>query len=139
MLFRGRNPLTVSQVMPQNSPTELENAATIDFWLGSAPAGKVKVEIGPVGEAPKFTTEFEAHQGINRYYWNLRYDPPQGGGRAGGPPGGDPEEEGFGFFRRLGAPAPAGTYRVRLTVDGKAYETTVTVREDPDAGSIASD
>jgi len=137
MLFRGKNPLTVSQVMPQNSPTELENAAAIDFWLKAAPAGKVKIEIGAVGEAPKFTTEFEARQGINRYHWNLRYDPPQGRPQ-GGPPGGDPEEEGFGFFRRMGTPAPAGTYRVRLTVDGKSYETTVTLREDPEAGDIAS-
>jgi photosystem II stability/assembly factor-like uncharacterized protein len=136
MLFQGRNPLTVSQVMPQNSPTDLENAAAIDFWLKAAPSGKVKVEIGPVGGAARFTTEIDARQGINRFHWNLRYDPPQGG-PAGGPR--DPDEEGFDFFRRLGAPAPAGTYQVRLTVNGQAYETTVTVREDPDSGGIASD
>jgi hypothetical protein len=135
MLFQGRNPLTVSQVMPQNSPTELENAATIDFWLKAAPGGKVKVEIGPVGAAAQFTSEIEAHAGMNRFYWNLRYDPPQGGS-AGGPR--DPDEEGFGFFRRLGAPAPAGTYQVRLTVNGQVHETTVTVREDPDSGGIRS-
>ncbi|HSR14888.1 MAG TPA: hypothetical protein VLL51_04010, partial [Gemmatimonadales bacterium] len=138
MLFRGKNPLTVSQVMPQNSPTELENAAAIDFWLKAAPAGKVKIEIGPVGQAPGFTTEVEARQGVNRYHWNLRYDPPQGRPAQGGPPGEDPEEGGFGAFRRLGEAAPAGTFRVRLTVDGKSYETTVTVREDPEAGSIGS-
>ncbi len=45
MLFMGRNPLTIDQQEPGNSPSELQNSAAIHFWLGSAPSGSVTVEI----------------------------------------------------------------------------------------------
>jgi hypothetical protein len=34
-----------------------------------------------------------------------------------------------------GAEAGAGTYRVRVTAGGKTVEGTLSVRDDPDAGS----
>ena len=85
----------------------------------------------------KFSADIEARQGINRYFWPLRFDAPAGApgpqrpipanpaapGEEGGPGGG------FGF--RQPPQAGRGTYRVKLTVDGKTWETTVTVREDP--------
>jgi hypothetical protein len=75
---------------------------------------------------------------VNRYYWNLRFDPTAderreaeerqrqlaAGGRGGGPGG-------FGGRQALGSTAGAGTYRVLLTAGGRTLESTVTVREDP--------
>ena len=148
LLFQGKNPETIRQVAPANSPSELQNSAAIDFYLQSAPAGKAKLEISELTATPRtFRAEFDAHQGLNRYFWPLRFDapgpqgiaagvqrpvPPPGGGGAGAAGGG--EEGGpAGQFRQV-PQAGAGTYRVRLTVGGKTLETTVTVREDPALG-----
>ena len=141
LLFTGKNPLTIRQMPPGNSPSELQNSASIDFFLRSAPAGgKVQIEVTPLSGERQFTAEINARQGINRYYWNLRYNPPPGaqvagGGAAAGATAGGESEGGGGFQQqaRLGPPAGPGTYRVKLTVSGNSYETTVTVREDPEA------
>jgi hypothetical protein len=141
LLFRGQNPLTIRQVAPANSPSELQNSAAIDFYLRSAPASRARIEIAEAGgEGRRFTAEIEAHPGINRYFWPLRFDAPAPAVAADGSPGGagagDGEEGGGG--RRGGfRPAPqagSGTYRVRLTIGGRTLESTVTVREDPALG-----
>jgi photosystem II stability/assembly factor-like uncharacterized protein len=129
LLFMGRNPLTVAQDEPQNSPGELQNSATIDFYLKTAPGGPVGMEITDLAGTQRFTGQITARQGINRYFWNLRFNPPEGVALAA--PAFDPEGSGFGPPRPRGVEAGAGTYRVRLTVGGRTYEGTVTVREDP--------
>jgi photosystem II stability/assembly factor-like uncharacterized protein len=131
LLFQGRNPLTIRQRPPANSPSELENSATVDWYLRTAPASRTRIEIsepGPGGR--RFTSEVEAHQGINRYFWALRFDLPaaslaQAG--QGAAEGRQAPETG----EREGRTAGPGTYRVRITIDGKVLESTVTVREDP--------
>ncbi|HET9515607.1 MAG TPA: hypothetical protein VFO95_16865 [Gemmatimonadales bacterium] len=131
LLFQGRNPLTIRQRPPANSPSELENSATVDWYLRSAPASPARIEIsepGPGGR--RFSTEVAARPGINRYFWPLRFDSPAapvaqtGQGGAEGTPG-------QGAAEREGQMAGPGTYRVRITIDGKVLESTVTVREDP--------
>jgi photosystem II stability/assembly factor-like uncharacterized protein len=136
-LFMGRNPLTIAQRTPANSSSELQNSATISFWLKTATP--VKLEVATWDDAQKFTTDVQATAGINRYYWPLRFSAPptvategaggQGAGGRGGRGGRGGGGGGGGFG---GAPqVAAGTYRVRLLVNGKTYESTVTVREDP--------
>jgi hypothetical protein len=80
----------------------------------------------------------DAHAGINRYYWNLRFDPTEeqrkeaerrrqqfaAAAGAGG-------EEGFGGRFQLGTPAGAGSYIVRLGVAGKTLAGHLVVRDDP--------
>jgi hypothetical protein len=140
LLFQGTNPLTIRQLPPANSPSELQNSAAIDFYLRSAPASRAKIEIAEVGGAGRrFTVELEAHQGINRYFWPLRFDSPApavaaggGPGRTAGGGGGGGGGQGGGF--RPAPQAGAGTYRVRLTVGDRTIESTVTVREDPALG-----
>ncbi|MGH7754140.1 MAG: hypothetical protein ACREN5_15145, partial [Gemmatimonadales bacterium] len=114
---------------PQNSPTELENSAAIDFYLKSAPAGKGRLEIADLAGQQRFTADVDAHQGINRYLWKLRFDPPAVDTARVAAPG--EGAEGFGPPVRRGVEAAAGTYRVRLSVGGKEYVGTVTVRDDP--------
>jgi hypothetical protein len=71
--------------------------------------------------------------GLNRVQWNLRGDPPPrptsgfGAGGGGGGGGGG----GFGALFNLGLPLEAGTYNVKLTVNGKDYVTKVVVENDP--------
>jgi photosystem II stability/assembly factor-like uncharacterized protein len=141
LLFRGQNPLTIRQVAPANSPSELQNSASIDFYLRSAPASRARIEIAEAGgEGRRFTAEVEAHQGINRYLWPLRFDAPAPAVASDGAPGGATGGEGGdagggprGGFRPR-PQAGSGTYRVRLTLDGKTLESTVTVRDDPGLG-----
>jgi hypothetical protein len=138
-VFMGRNPLTIAQRAPANNSSELQNSAAIHFYLKDAPSGPVQIEVSSWDNAQKFTAVVPAAQGINRYFWNLRFtpaatpqttDPAAGrGGRGGGGGGGRGGRGGGG-----GAPeVAAGSYRVRLTVSGRTHEGTVTVREDPDA------
>jgi hypothetical protein len=128
MLFTGRNPLSINQREPANSPSELDNSVSIDFWLKRAPSGRVRVEITDAAGQNRFAEEFAAGAGIQRYRWRMRFPSP--GGAAGG------EGEG-GSGGPRGAEAAAGTYRVTLTVDGRTWHTTVTVRDDPETKSIA--
>ncbi len=143
MLFQGRNPLTIAHEGPANSPSELENAATISFWLKDAPTGNISIEIAPLTGPERFSAQIPATQGVNRYFWNMRFEPTggrgvaqAGGGRGGGRGGGGGGEGGFPGPR--GPQADAGTYRVTLTVNGRAHTGTVTIRNDPEAGALSA-
>jgi hypothetical protein len=140
----GRNPLAIDQRPPGNSPSQLETNASIDFYLKDAPNGPMALRITDVEGSQVFTTELEGKEGINRYFWGMRFDPTeeqqrqqeerlaqlraQFGGQA---PGGS---RGGGGVR--GAAAEPGTYLVELTVDGRTFATTVTIREDPAVSGI---
>jgi photosystem II stability/assembly factor-like uncharacterized protein len=126
LLFTGRNPLTIAQRPPGNSPSELQNSAALHFILKNA--ARVTLEIGDWAGGQKFTTEINAAAGINRYLWNLRFGAPPRVVASGAAAAGD--EEGGGFASGQPQAAP-GTYRVKLTVHGKAYQQTLTVRDDP--------
>jgi hypothetical protein len=130
MLFAGRNPLTIDQREPGNSPGQLQNSAAIHFWLKDAPAGDARIEIREIDGTRSFTADVPAKQGVNRYYWNLRFDAPDSDRAEGGQGG---QGGGGGFGRQGGGEAPAGTYLVRLTVGGRTVEGTVSLREDPEA------
>jgi photosystem II stability/assembly factor-like uncharacterized protein len=144
MVFAGRNPLTIAQREPANSPSDLVNSAAIDFWLKTAPSGPLGIEITDLAGEKRFATAIEGRAGLNRWFWSLRFDPSDAARQAqqgrmrqlqaqlgGQTPGG------FGGGRMQGEEAGPGTYIVRLTVDGRTYESTVTVREDPEIGMAA--
>jgi len=137
-LFIGRNPLTIDQRPPGNSPSELQNSAAIHFWLNSSPSGAVMVEISTLDGAQTVTHQLQAHAGVNRWFWDLRFPPSaaetsefqerlgQMQARGAGPPGG-----GFRMRGPQGAVAEAGPYLIRLTANGRTVEGTLTVRDDP--------
>ncbi len=143
MLFQGRNPLTIAHRPPANSPTELVNSASVTFYLAAAPSGPVQIEFEALDGARRTTVAVPATQGINRYFWNMRFggaggDAGAGRGGRGGRGAGVPPPD------MADAPPPApgatqggaepGTYRVKLTVGGKTIATTLTIRADPLAG-----
>ncbi len=110
LVFQGRNPLTMSQSAPLNSPTEIRNSATVSFYVGRVPEGPAKIEITSTDGAQTFTADIPVKQGINRYFWPMSFAGTGGGGggRGGGGRGGrggDPAAAGGG--RGAGAAAAA--------------------------------
>lgn len=74
-LFIGRNPLSMSQVPPANSPTRISNSAAIHFYLRERTQEALELRIlKPDGRLVKHT-KIEANEGFNRYWWDLRFDP----------------------------------------------------------------
>ena len=142
-LFMGRNPLTIDQRDPGNSPSELVNSAAINFYLKEAPQDDVGIAISGVTGDDTFEATIEAVAGINRYFWPMRFASADqggdggrraGGGRGGGGRGGR-GGRGGGFRGPQGPPAGPGTYLVRLTIGGETYTTTLSVRADPEVGA----
>ena len=70
--------------------------------------------------------------GLNRMQWNLRGEPvrPPAGFQGFGGGGGGGGGGGFGGFN-LGTPLEAGTYQVKLSVNGKDYTTKAVIENDP--------
>jgi photosystem II stability/assembly factor-like uncharacterized protein len=126
--FAGRNPLTMAQPEPGNSPPQIANSAAVHYYLGTDQPGPVTLEIQEAFGAQVHTAQVPGTAGIHRYFWNLRFGAaaPEGrggGGRGGGGRGGGP----------AGGP---GSYLVRLTVGGVAHTSMLTVRDDPEAARI---
>jgi hypothetical protein len=134
--------------------------AIIYYYLGVKPAGPITLEIldafgrvvrhmssapvPPLPDGPPPVPDFWLEKpqplateiGTNRINWNIRYDPPPAsshnfaqvmGAVAGDTP---PSPEG-----PLALP---GVYTVRLTVDGKVFTHTVTVKNDPRSPATAA-
>jgi hypothetical protein len=139
-LFMGRNPLTINQQGPGNSPPQLQNSAAVHYYLASDQTDPVRLEIREAGGTEAHVAEVPGTAGLHRYYWNLRFVDTtaapaveagaagrgragrgrgQAGGRGGGRGGGG------------GAVAGAGTYLVTLTVGGTSHSSVLTVRDDP--------
>ena len=152
LLFQGRNPLTIAHRPPANSPSELANSATITFYLAKAPEGPVQLEIASLDGTRTATLNVTAAQGINRYYWDMRFAAAGGRGGGGGRGGDQGRAAGAGDQGRGrgagggggaeagdappqapqgAASAGPGTYRVRLAVGGKTLTTSLIVRADP--------
>jgi photosystem II stability/assembly factor-like uncharacterized protein len=74
-LFAGRNPLSMSQVEPSNSPTPIQNTASINYYFRSKPKEKVLVEIGNLDKTMTRTFLLDDVSGIGRYRWDMRFEP----------------------------------------------------------------
>jgi photosystem II stability/assembly factor-like uncharacterized protein len=74
-LFVGRNPLSMSQVEPSNSPTPIQNTASINFYLGEKLQDKAVVEIKSLDQTKTRTILLDDGPGIGRYRWDMRFEP----------------------------------------------------------------
>jgi photosystem II stability/assembly factor-like uncharacterized protein len=74
-LFIGRNPLSMSQVGPSNSPTPIQNTASINYYFKSKPQEKVMVEISNLDQTMTRTIMLDGTPGIGRYRWDMRFEP----------------------------------------------------------------
>jgi photosystem II stability/assembly factor-like uncharacterized protein len=87
----------------------------ISYYLGSAPAGELKLTITDVVTGELFRELQPTREpGLNRVQWNLRGNASQG-------PGGQPQQ---------GSLARAGTYRITLTAAGRQHTQLVQVLDD---------
>ncbi|HEX2458147.1 MAG TPA: hypothetical protein VHI99_30910 [Vicinamibacterales bacterium] len=103
----------------RNPPT----GASINYYLRAAATTPVALTIlDPAGAAIR-TLEGTRTPGINRVWWDLYAEAPRGGSR--GLP--------FGPMNRPTPLVPPGVYTVKLSVEGKAYQTKLTLRKDPNA------
>ncbi len=137
----------------QKDEPEAENApigAIIDYFIGSAPAGPIAIEIvdgaGTVirrysSADPLPTTDPNtlnvnavwqrlqeppsASAGMHRFVWDFRPEPAAAGRGRGGRGGGG------GGGRGGPPPVGSGAFTVRLTVDGRSYSQPLTVNPDP--------
>ena len=124
------------------------NGAMIDYFLKSAAAGPVSLEIldqagqtlrryssddrTPPRNPNTLTVQsiwmpvpepLSAAAGMHRWVWDLRGSAPAGGEERG--------VGGGGSSRGRGVSVQPGTYTVRLTVDGRTYIQPLTVKSDP--------
>jgi hypothetical protein len=74
-LFIGPNPLSMSQVPPSNSPTEIVNTATINYYLKASFDKSPSLEIKDLDVDRTFTTSLENSSGIHRFRWDMHFDP----------------------------------------------------------------
>ncbi len=128
----------------RNAGQDPPSGAVIDYYLSSAPAEPVTLEItdghgqvvhhsvseaggagagrggrGGRGGAAGAGAGLTAHAGLNRFIWNYRLDGPV-------------EVPGMVISETANGPSvPPGTYQVKLTVAGKDYTTPLTVKPDP--------
>jgi len=151
--FAGRNPLTMAQPEPGNSPPEITNSAALHYYIKEDQPGPVTLEIQQAHGTEVHRAQVPATAGIHRYYWNLRFGDAAtegrrggGGGRRGGgaaagtdpdapPSGGQAAGRGAGRGggRGGGPAAGAGAYLVRLIVGDTTYSSVLTLRNDPEA------
>ncbi len=74
-LFFGSNPLSMSQVPPDNSPSDIANTATIDYYLKESLDEKPGLEIKDLDGDRTFTALLEKSPGIHRFRWDIHFDP----------------------------------------------------------------
>lgn len=129
--------------------------ASLSYWLKSVPAGDVTLMIADSSGRIVRTFGGSKIEGINRVYWDLRFDPSaaaytgvdpvsgstpprgleegipleRGRRQAAGTGGGGPAPSGS--VRIL---APPGSYTVKLRVGDREFTQTVMVLKDPDSG-----
>jgi hypothetical protein len=125
------------------NPTQ---GASINFRLGSGVSGPVTVRIETErGEVVRELPVPGAHPGLNRVYWNLRWEssstprlrtPALEHSHVDvGPSGWRPAPDG-GSVRPLALP---GRYRVRLIAGTEERTTILEVRQDPDSRATMAD
>ncbi len=161
LYYRGENP---------------NKNAAVNYYLGASAAGTVEFEISDVTGLSKWTYSEKAEPGINRFYWDMTFNPTKAEidafkeqlgqrierniSQASGPQveqfkallkefeevGTDltkmrilqskvSRASGSGRFRRggglRGSPANPGEYLIRMTYNGKAYTSSIVIRQDP--------
>ncbi|HVB37312.1 MAG TPA: hypothetical protein VND92_02200, partial [Vicinamibacterales bacterium] len=120
--------------------------ADITYDLKAAPKGDVTISIADAAGHLVRTMKGTAHEGINRVWWNLRYDKlPEVKLRT--PPTGDPYvtvgEKGWRPLVAWGDPPQPlvvpGTYTVTLSADGHTSTQKIVVNKDPNTDGTDAD
>jgi photosystem II stability/assembly factor-like uncharacterized protein len=151
-LFQPRPAYRLRDITPpasqSNDPSAGENppfGASINYFLKAAAGGNAAFAIlDAQGQIVRRLTN-PSRAGLNRVYWDLRYEPTKEV-RLRTPPLHAPEvplgpdgtrpAPGAG---RLSILAPPGTYTVQMTAGGRQFTQTLEVRKDPNSGGTDAD
>jgi photosystem II stability/assembly factor-like uncharacterized protein len=133
---------------PRDDPTAGQNApygASIHYYLKSAPSSDVKLAILDASGRPVRTLTGTKLTGLNRIYWDLRFNPTKEI-RLRTPPEYAPEiangPEGWRpalGIQRISAFAPPGSYTIKMTADGKDFSQPLKVIKDPHSNGTEGD
>jgi photosystem II stability/assembly factor-like uncharacterized protein len=135
---------------PYDDPTIGQNppyGASINYYLKSAAAAPVKVTIlNQAGETVRTLTT-SGRAGINRIYWDLRYEASNDIRLRTSPLAPAPQlrlnAEGWrpvpGGGTQLSILAPPGTYTVKLSAGGRDLTAPLTVLKDPNSAGTEAD
>jgi hypothetical protein len=123
-----------NHVLGQNPPA----GADINYFL-KTPAKKVELSIAGPNNEPIRKLAGSSEAGINRVWWDLRYDPPAVVKIRNSPPGEPWVTNGSEGWRPLvhwrnettGPLVAPGTYTVKLNVDGKEFTQKIEILRDP--------
>ena len=148
--YRFRNVTPISS--QADEPSAGENppyGASINYYLQAASADAVTVTILDVQGAVVRTLTGPQASGLNRLYWDLRYEATTEVRLRTSPlyapdvtvgPEGWRSLPGFGGAPgRLSILAPPGTYTVQLSVGGEEFRQTLEVRKDPHSAGTEAD
>jgi len=144
--YRFRNIAAPST--PYDDPTIGENpkyGASINYYLKGPASGSVTITIqDQKGEVVRKLTGTNT-AGLNRIYWDLRYEPtkeirlrtsPMYAPHVRVGPDGWRPAPGAGSLSIL---APPGTYTVKLSAGGRELTQSLAVRKDPNSGGTEAD
>ncbi|HEV8598759.1 MAG TPA: hypothetical protein VGQ69_05330 [Gemmatimonadales bacterium] len=118
--------------------------ATIHYWLKAGSKDSVAFSVLDAGGKPVRSFKGPADTGLNRVYWDLRFDlskeaklrtPPRAAPELTVPAEGRKAPDGA----RLALLAPPGAYTVKLAVQGQEATQRLEVRKDPGSGGSEED
>jgi photosystem II stability/assembly factor-like uncharacterized protein len=120
--------------------------ASINYYLKSVPQGDVKISILDENEQNVRALDGTKKAGINRVWWDLRYETLEVAKLRTSPIGEPWVKAGAKGYRTLvgvGGPprvlvAP-GVYTIKLTVNGKEFTQKLTVEKDPNSAGSKED
>jgi hypothetical protein len=161
--FRVRRDVNGDTPFPPEVP-HAENpppGALLYYWLGAKPSGEITLNVSdaagrvvrhmssapvaPIADSLQAIPEFwkevvrpmPTAVGTNRINWDIRYDnPPTFTHNYAQVMGAVPHET---PWSPEGPLAPPGVYTLKLTVDGKSYTQTLSVRNDPRSPATAAE
>jgi photosystem II stability/assembly factor-like uncharacterized protein len=120
--------------------------ASINYYLKAIPAGDIEIAILDENGQIIKTLEGTKETGLNRVWWNLRYEPSEEP-KLRTPPLYAPHvklgKEGWRPLVTWGGPisprtAP-GIYTVKLSVEGKEFTQKLTIKKDPNSAGTKAD
>jgi hypothetical protein len=120
--------------------------ASINYYLKTTPAGDIEIVILDENGQTIKTLEGTKETGLNRVWWNLRYEPSEEPKLRTAPlyaPHVKLGKEGWRPLVTWGGPispkvAP-GTYTVKLFVEGKEFTQKLAIKKDPNSAGIEED
>ena len=163
--IRVRREMNEDTPFPPEVPHALNPpvGAIIYYYLGTRPASDITIEIqdaagkvvrhyssapipadtNPPPQVPPYWLKVPAPLptaiGTNRMNWDLRYDDPPAFSHSMDPYFTLNAVPGETVYHQEGPLALPGVYTVKLTVDGKSYTQSVTVRNDPRSPATLAD